>query len=205
MSTCFYDFHTHNPTPTPGIVKMLCVDPGVALNDVDGIFYSSGIHPWRAGENFDMSVLQKMLPHLSAIGEIGLDRLCGVPLHQQLETFSKHLIWQKPLIIHNVRCTSEILQRLPEPMLALWHRAPVKRSSLSRIIERGSMVSFSLEGLRFLNPALVPLSQLGLETDDSSVPIQEIYEAAAKLWQVSLEDLRCQLEQNFMRFYTLSG
>lgn len=222
MNLPFYDFHTHNPEPIPGVVKMVNIEPGAPSPERDGIFYSSGVHPWRTAEVFNPALLRKMLPQLTAIGETGLDRLRGAPLAQQIEIFEQHLKYQKPLIIHNVRCTAEILQRLPNPERTLWHRAPTKPSTLRQIIATGSTVSFGKKQLQHLNPDLVPLNLLGLETDDSDglnplahnaradlrnqnyvsdSAIAEVYQDATELWQIPLDQLKQQLQINFTNLY----
>lgn len=201
MNSEFYDFHTHNAEPVSEVVKMVNLEPGDPAPELDGIFYSCGIHPWQTEELFDLALLAEMLPSLTAIGETGLDRLRGAPLSRQIEIFEQHLSYPLPLIIHNVRCTAEILHRLPNPTQTLWHRAPTKSSTLQQIIATGSTVSFGQNGFRYLDPNVVPLNRLGLESDDSDLPIAEVYKSAAELWQISIEQLKKQLKINFTNLF----
>lgn len=201
MTRTFYDFHTHNPEPVSGVVKMVNIEPGAPSPKHDGIFYSSGVHPWRTAAAFNPALLQEMLPRLTAIGETGLDRLRGAPLPEQIKIFEQHLKYQMPLIIHNVRCTAEILHRLPNPVRTLWHRAPTKPSTLQQIIVAGSTVSFGQNELRHLDPTIVPLNRLGLETDDFDIPIDKVYQDAAELWRIPIDQLTRQLQINFTNLY----
>ncbi len=202
MDELYYDFHTHNTAPNPTIIKMICVRPGE-------VGYAAAIHPWDTGapdieEQF--AILEKQSTSLAAIGETGLDRLRGAPLPRQIEIFQKHLAiataHRLPVVIHNVKCTHEILSLLKTPQLTLWHRAPVRPTNLQAIISRGAMVSFRAAELAQLDPALVPLRQLGLETDDSEDDIRQTYELAAALWKLPLPELKKHLADNFHRIFT---
>ncbi len=200
----YYDFHTHSRELLSDVVKMVCVKPGETAPPP----YSSGIHPWDTDASDIDSQLRWLDEHaaeLAAIGEIGLDRLRGASLEQQIVIFRRQLDiafrHQLPVIIHDVRCSAEILAMQKEPARALWHKAPAGAGKLCRIIDSGATVSFGSRDLQHLDPALVPLTQLGLETDDSGDDIRETYQAAARLWQISLAQLQEQLAANFQRLF----
>ncbi len=200
----YYDFHTHLPQSPEGVTRMLCIVPGSNASPP----FSSGIHPWDTaapGVEEHLLWLEKHIDELAAVGEIGLDRLHGASLERQSELFLRQLqladAHDLSVILHNVRCTPEILSMLRRPERALWHRAPVGRNKLIRIIDSGGAVSFTAESLRRLDPALVPLSRLGLETDDSGEDIRETYRIAAALWHVAPEELAAQLAANFRNLF----
>lgn len=200
----YYDFHTHSPQSPEGVTRMLCTVPGASASPP----FSSGIHPWDTaapGVEEHLLWLEQHIGELAAVGEIGLDRLRGASLERQAELFRRQLQLAEthnlPVILHNVRCTPEILSMLRRPERALWHRAPVGRNNLARIIDSGGTVSFTAENLRHLDPAPVPLSRLGLETDDSGEDIRETYRIAAALWRVTPEELAAQLAANFRKLF----
>ncbi len=200
----YYDFHTHSREPVPEVVKMVCVKPG----ETAPAPYSCGIHPWDTAAPDIDAQLQWLGEHageLAAVGEIGLDRLRGASLDRQIVILRRQLdlalLHKLPVIAHDVRCSAEILAILKEPARALWHKAPTGANKLCRIIDSGATVSFGGRDLQHLDPALVPLTQLGLETDDSGDDIRETYQAAAKLWQIPLTQLQEQLAANFRRLF----
>lgn len=206
MNHKYYDFHTHSAVPRGDTVRMLCVEPGRRAE----FPFSCGVHPWRTAdpgveEKLRLLEQQARAGELAAIGEIGLDRLRGAPLERQAEIFRVQLRLaaehQLAVVIHNVRCTPEILSMLEEPGKSVWHRAPAGKRNLSAIVGSGAVVSFTADGLRHLDPGTVPLAQLGLETDDTGGDIRETYRLAAGLWNVAPELLEARLEANFRRLF----
>ena len=73
-----------------------------------------GIHPWRLQPN--LSLLETFLKEdkIVAIGETGLDRLHKDTFALQLNFFEQHILlseqYHKPLIIHNVKATADLLR-----------------------------------------------------------------------------------------------
>ena len=114
MSETIRDIHTHHPG-TPG--SILNVRLGTGSIPGTGL-YSLGLHPWDVspGTLLLLDQLDEMCrdPRLIAIGEAGLDRLCPVPPALQAEAFTRQAAiadrCRKPLIIHNVRCTAELME-----------------------------------------------------------------------------------------------
>ncbi len=76
----YIDLHTHHVRSTPDTVELL----SCYLSEVDTrpshdtLYYSVGLHPWRAEELREESLplLRKalQLPHVIALGEAGLDK-----------------------------------------------------------------------------------------------------------------------------------
>jgi Tat protein secretion system quality control protein TatD with DNase activity len=48
----------------------------------------------------------------------------------------------------------------------------------------------------------VPLDKILVETDDSNISIEVIYAKIAKIFEISIETLQLQIEQNFKRIFT---
>lgn len=201
----YHDFHSHTMRPEKDVVRMICVKPGESAPPP----FSSGIHPWDTeGADIarELQLLDRHAHELAAIGEIGLDRLRGAPLERQADIFRKqiHLAEKHGLsmIIHNVRCTPEIMVMLKNPARTLWHKAPTGEHNLHHIVNAGAMVSFTAAELAQVDPEMVPPTQLGLETDDTGGDIREAYRIAAELWMMPEEQLMEQLAANFHRLFT---
>lgn len=102
------DLHTHHPSRQ---------GERVILQDVDSL----AVHPWHAADADVEQVMHNIYERLKndeaqsivSIGECGLDKLCTVPMQQQINIFRRHIAWSKefhlPLIIHCVRAWDELL------------------------------------------------------------------------------------------------
>ncbi len=174
------DCHTHNLQSQSGIVAL---EPSSAVF-LPGLFYSVGIHPWSIGEvkEEDFARLESVASNnqVVAIGECGLDRLRGGDLNAQIEIFRRHISLgenlHKPLIIHNVRCTSEILalrksSRAKTPWIMHGYRGNAETAR--RICDAGIMLSFG-EKFALGVPESIPQEMLLAETDMSQLPIKGI-------------------------------
>lgn len=177
------DCHTHNLQSRSGIIA---IEPADAVI-MPEFFYSVGIHPWSCGEvkdeDFEKLELIASNTQVVAIGECGLDRLRGVDLAVQAEIFKRHISLSenlnKPLIIHNVRCTSEILalrKNLHAKTPWILHGYRGNAETAKRICDAGIMLSF---GDKFTPgvPESIPQEMLFVETDMSQKPIDGIISA----------------------------
>ena len=166
------DCHSHNLDSHNAIISV----EAQRFEPILGHIYAVGVHPWHAVASHKQVV---------ALGEAGLDRLCKVDFQLQLETFRRQVELSerigKPMIIHCVRALDVLLMvrkqlRAQQPWV--WHgfRGGVKQ--LRQLINCGIFPSFgeyfSAESVREL-----PLEKLLIETDCSSLSIQEIAEKVA--------------------------
>jgi TatD DNase family protein len=169
--------------------------------------YSAGIHPWYISKtNWEQQLIQleNMLnqPQVKLVGECGLDRLNGPDLQLQQQVFERQIQlaekFKKPLIIHCVKCFSELLQikKKTQPTVPLIiHGFNNKVEIASQLLNVG--FNFSL-GAALLNANSnaaqlikhLPDNRIFLETDDKKVSISEIYQAAASLKNISLNQLK---------------
>lgn len=203
------DIHTHN-RPSDVATAIVQCSPWEEI-PLEG-WYALGIHPWSiTAERMvpELSIIEERMyamaqnPRVLAIGEAGVDHLCSVPLEQQMEVFRLQARLAervgKPLIIHAVRATAEVLQVRREILLQA--RRQVRSSvpwiihgfrggaGLARqLIGHGFYLSF---GERYQPVALLatPENRLFIETDESSVPILELYARAAMTLGMVTEDL----------------
>ncbi len=169
------DVHTHNPTAHDAIIN---VEPGFSAYRHDAL-YSIGIHPW----NTPLATPQLLAaleaeaarPEIVAIGEAGLDKLKGGPLHKQIELFEKQVALSeklaKPLIVHCVRAWAELLEvhrRLRPRQPWIIHGFRGKPQLARQLLSNGFYLSVGEK----CNPdtlAMIPPDRLLRETDDSPV------------------------------------
>ncbi len=182
------------------------------LNDT--LEYSIGIHPWYTHEDSfetQLATLKKWAKHPSIrlIGEAGLDRIRGTSLANQEKIFLQQIRIaeeiKKPLIIHCVRCYSELvsIQKIIRPKIPLivhgYNNHPTIANTL---IERGFYLSFGKALLHENSNAQkvfssIPIDKIFLETDDEDISIQEIYQKAAFLRNMSDYELKSSIFANY--------
>lgn len=190
------DIHTHHLPAVPG-AAVYCLPDGMESLP-EGHLCSIGLHPWNVtvgwAEQLERIEALASSPAVAAIGEAGLDRLRGPELELQTEVFlaqarlAEHL--GKPLIIHSVRCTAELLQcrRLvrPEvPWLVHGFRGGIQAADELR--RHGIWLSF---GFNF-NPetlAATPENVLLLESDDLD-DVSKVYNKASALKGIAVREL----------------
>lgn len=182
------DIHTHRPTSAVTITAV-------------------GLHPWQAA----MGVIPSEAEILSAdaVGEIGLDKACGVDFEQQTAVFEAQLRLaeqhQKPVVLHCVRAFEEVMNALEKFALrtVIFHGFIGSREQAERAVKKGYYLSFgarterskkTIEALR-----ATPLDRLFVETDEAETPIEEIYALVARLRGVEVEALATEVSQNYER------
>ncbi len=152
---------------------------------------SIGLHPWHLTENWKTDFNRLFLPavkelHTVAIGETGLDSCCEVPIDRQLEAFKAQADFANkeglPLIIHCVKAIDPIIAchryiKPHEPWIIHGFRG--KSTQAKQLLSLGFSLSF---GVHFHPEAIAvcPLEKLYIESDESTLSIQEIYELIAK-------------------------
>lgn len=180
--TYILDFHTHRTDATQALIS---IDPR-RFDPQPGKWYSVGFHPWDQVESLtdsDFDLLGKCArhPQVLAVGETGMDRLRGGDLVEQKPAFVRHLQLArelgKPVVVHNVRATREILDArhragLDDVTLVI-HGMRGNAHVARTLLEAGCYLSY---GPRFNAEALqtTPPDRLLIETDDSDVPIIDV-------------------------------
>lgn len=197
-----FNFHHHFPT-TFGIYNLNFKE------EVPDIPFSAGIHPKDIlDENEEQwQWLKTMSSHKNclAIGECGLDGLIEVKDTLQKEVFRQQIqlanYLKKPVIIHCVRKFHElkIYKTLAETPLII-HGFNKKTSVGLELINEGFYLSFGSSLLHNVDLQgffkQLPANLFFLETDDKSIPTEEIYLKAAALREISLESLTVQISDN---------
>ena len=172
-----------------------------------------GIHPWKVTHSSNLTLLETLLKEnrIAAIGETGLDRIHKDTFELQLEFFEKHISlseqYQKPLIIHNVKATADILKLYKKhhpSQTWIIHGFNDTETEVRQLTDKGICLSVG-ESIYYQNRKItqsiksIPLEYLFLETDTSEKSIQEIYEKASELLAMPLEMLKEQIFANFAR------
>lgn len=212
----YYNFHTHRfQTKEQQVISVLNND---LLSKIPVIHkpYSAGLHPWHINEysdqhliNLQTAIAQK---ECIAIGECGLDKLV-TPLkwQKQLDYFEYQVNlsqqFQKPLIIHCVKAFNECLEILNDHT-AMFHGFRKNELLAKQIYKKGHYLSFG-DAILHTNQSLwqsliyTPVEQLCLETDNSTVNIQEVYLQASKIRKCSIDTFILQLESNYKRLFNI--
>ena len=209
----YINIHTHNCSYQSNVRSILPIQSEEQLLDSQTVSYSVGIHPWAIKSINIPSTLNNIenlasYPSVLAIGEIGLDRIIETPLSIQKEIFLKQLQiadqFNKPVIIHCVKCYSEIIsiRKKTNTKLPWIIHGFVKNLQIAEdLIELGCYISFGKallinENLQHIFKML-PAKKLFLETDDSDTNIEELYKKAAMIKNLEIEDLKKELLSNF--------
>ena len=195
----FFDFHSHQVNPPPGVTALISRP---APLPEDGKLYSLQLHPWHLAGTELPAGFRENAVRAAAIGEIGLDRLRGPELPLQRQLFRTALKvaaeFNKPVVLHCVRAAAELrsdLKPYPE-MKKLLHGFRGGVRELESWLELGFFVSLAPNALR---PEFAPFAsaRIGLETDDGAIPITELYRRADELFGADFADVNA---RNFEAF-----
>lgn len=197
------DIHTHLLPQVPGRAIVNCYPE--TFSPQEGGWYSVGIHPWHIAESCShSSAVMSAVEHLSlllrhpqvlAVGEAGLDKLADAPMALQVEVFRHQACLAgevgKPLVIHLVKAVDELLKskRALQPSTPwIIHGFRGKALLAEEYLRHGFYLSF---GEKYQEEALrrVPADRLFIETDESGVPVGELYARAAEVRGISPEEL----------------
>ena len=211
----FIDIHTHAYSNGASIISILNNYPNSKKFNTP---FSIGIHPWYINKETvdnEISFITKklLLKECYAIGECGLDKLSKVDYSIQLAVFRKHINlsekYQKPLIIHCVKTFQDILHLKKElAPIQKWiiHGFHKNEQVAASLIKNGCSISFGKSLITsiklqevFLN---IPLDSIFLETDDAKIDISIIYQKAAAIKDITIQEFKKNIHQNFNKIFT---
>ena len=187
------DIHTHN-TQTPA----------QTISTV-------GIHPWHS-LGADLSAVESAVANIDAVGEIGLDFACDVPGEAQITIFRAQLAiaeqHKKAIVLHCVKAFEEVMKIVAEYHLqaVIFHGFIGSAKQAQRAVAQGFYLSFGERTFR--SPKTIealrstPLSQLFVESDESTTPIEEIYARIAELRGVDIAILSEATKANFDKIFS---
>ena len=208
----YIDIHTHTPIRSKNnslsIYNLqLSNQVPLKIEDKDSV----GIHPWYIPENPTQAIEElKTLAKESnvvAIGECGIDKLCNTPMELQKEIFKEQIRvseeFEKPLIIHCVKCYNEIIELKKEinpSQTWIVHGFRGKPEVAEMLSKTGIILSF---GDKFNPESIkrVALEKILIESDESSTPIEEIYKNIATTRNMSIEELTKEVEKTYKKIF----
>lgn len=215
----YIDIHTHHLHKSLEVLEILNLRAGEVGPETRASRISFGVHPWDADRQDRAALLDQVfaIENLSAIGECGLDKFRGGDLTTQTELFKRHIVLSrllnKPLIIHCVGYYNELMALRKEgPSEQPWiiHGFTGHPELANQLIKAGFLLSFGEALMRADSKAVgslksLPADRWFLETDDSDLSIQTLYQRAADTCEVTLDQLKAQLHQNFLSTFVPSN
>lgn len=215
----YINIHTHHPeSDTLSVVNIRLQSEHPDLSGHE--LFTAGVHPWDTANAQPewLNIFDEKHPGLIAVGETGLDyRPEYQPYDIQKQWFERQIALanelDKPLIIHNVHATDDLLQLLKAHV-----KVPVIVHGFTGSPEQAGQWLRNVPGLRLsFGPATMHSAKTQqalrfifaqhpdrffLETDDRpNISIREMYTFAADLLQESLGGLQEQIEQNFRTLF----
>lgn len=202
----YIDIHTHKINSDEDIL---------AICNGSDRYMSVGIHPWDITKGYDLSEIKKALEQINvlALGEIGLDSSIKTSIDLQQSVFISQLELNKdinkPVIIHNVKNLSAlqiIKKRFPHQFWII-HGFNKSFEMAQQLIDIGCYLSFGANLLESGSSAQavfvdLPLDAVFFETDNQSqYDIVAIYNKAAQLKKISLNELQIQIIKNFKNIF----
>lgn len=171
-------------------------------------YYSIGLHPWYIAADWEKEFEQlkhyASHPHVKAVGECGLDKVCSTDFTLQQQVFELQIqlanAVKKPLILHCVKAYEEVLQQLKQATVpVVFHGFNKSKELALQLIKAGYYLSFGkAQEQQHLQQVLkvIPKEKFFLETDDASLSIQTIYQTAASVFLIDEVSLSLQLQKN---------
>lgn len=210
----YYDIHTHAEglKAEKDIHKLVSISWGKERffsSDDPSLFFSVGIHPWDV-ENLDLDACMGSLFNIVssegkivAIGECGLDRICGTSIDIQERVFENQIILSeemgKPLIVHCTRAWDLLLsfKKKTHPVQRwIVHGFRGNPALMKQLLDQGIYISF---GMKY-NPGSVdsvPLDRIFLETDKYSGSVKEVYDEISRSRGIEKEMLEACISANY--------
>ena len=214
--TKFINLHTHKFSNLLDVIEVVNQYPWEFNASIPN--YSIGIHPWYIDENrleSDLEIIKEKLQlnECLALGECGLDKRIEIPLDLQISVFKKQLeivrLTNKPIVLHCVAAYDEVItikkeMKIENPMII--HGFSKNEQVAKSLLNNGFYLSFGKYLLR--NPDLekvftfAPENQILLETDTIEESIYQVYEKAAAIKGISVEEMKTIVFTNFSTIFS---
>jgi len=213
--TKYSNIHTHKFSNLSDVVEVVNQYPWEFKASIPN--YSIGIHPWYIDKNRlqkDLEIIKEklQLSECLALGECGLDKRIEIPMELQISVFKKQLeivkLTNKPIILHCVAAFDELIAikkelKISNPLII--HGFSKNEQVAKSLLNNGFYLSFGKYLLR--NPDLekvftfAPENQILLETDTIEESIYEVYEKAASIKGISVEEMKSIVFTNFSKVF----
>lgn len=213
MSTAMItDIHSHNfhisSHSSGNSILSFCYKDKDSANFKNAQLISVGIHPWYINEHdIDLQIewIKKELKErekVVAIGECGIDRICGTPIELQEKAFQEMINISEteklPIIIHCVKAYNEIIRYKNKTKTSIpWiiHGFRGKKEMAEQLIRHGFYISVG-EKYQADIFSVIPADRLLTETDESSKDIDSIIKSVADIMQISDNKLKRIISDN---------
>jgi TatD DNase family protein len=213
--TKFINLHTHQFSNDSNVLEVVNQYPWEFAPNIPT--YSIGIHPWYIEEKrlvSDLDCIEEKLKETSclALGECGLDKRIAIPLETQMKIFHQQLDLvqntEKPIILHCVAAFQEIIsikkdRNIQNPMII--HGFSKNEQVAQSLLSNGCYLSFGKYLMR--NPDLekvftfAPENKILLETDTIEETIFDVYEKAAKIKGITMDEMKNKILKNFKSIF----
>tara|TARA_B100000809_G_scaffold171817_1_gene169123 strand:+ start:638 stop:1207 length:570 start_codon:yes stop_codon:yes gene_type:complete len=172
------------------------------------LLYSIGNHPWIKKKPIDsLKVIINQNSQIIAIGECGIDKIKSpystddqiINLKEQINLSEQSKL---PLILHIVKGFNEIIKLKKElhPKQQWIIHGFNNYKQLDALLKSGFYLSFGkslLSNINLQNSFLIsPLNKVFLETDDSELEIEKLYNFAASIKKVEKQQLIEHIREN---------
>ena len=214
--TKFINLHTHKFSNLSDVIEVVNQYPWEFDASIPN--YSIGIHPWYIEESrleSDLEIVKEklQLSECLALGECGLDKRIEIPLELQISVFKQQLELvketQKPIVLHCVAAYEEVIaikkeMKIENPMII--HGFSKNEQVAQSLLKNGFYLSFGKYLLR--NPDLekvftfAPENQILLETDTIEESIYQVYQKAAAIKGISVEEMKSIVYTNFSKIFS---
>ena len=214
--TKYSNIHTHKFSNLSDVVEVVNQYPWEFKASIPN--YSIGIHPWYIDKNRlqkDLEIIKEklQLSECLALGECGLDKRIEIPMELQISVFKKQLeivkLTNKPIILHCVAAFDELIAikkelKISNPLII--HGFSKNEQVAKSLLNNGFYLSFGKYLLR--NPDLekvftfAPENQILLETDTIEESIYQVYEKAAAIKGISVEEIKAIVFTNFSTIFS---
>ncbi|MEE9408054.1 MAG: TatD family hydrolase [Polaribacter sp.] len=212
----YFDVHTHKNCANENVFSIENKYPN--STNFSNTF-SIGIHPWfinkKSLEN-EFLIVENQLQNKNcfAIGECGLDKLTETNFELQKEVFIKQIKlsekYKKPLIVHCVKSYQEIIEikkELKPNQTWVLHGFNKNLQVAESLLKNGILMSI---GAAIINNkklqevvSKLELSTILIETDDSEIDTQEVYQKIAVIKSIEVVELQQIIKQNFTNIFEL--
>ncbi len=218
--TKFINLHTHQFSNLSDVMEVVNQYPWEFDASIPS--YSIGIHPWYIDENrleTDLEIIKEklQLSECLALGECGLDKRIEIPLELQMSVFKKQLEivkqTNKPVILHCVAAYDEVISikkemKIENPMII--HGFSKNELVAKSLLNNGFYLSFGKYLLLSRNFGtdlekvftFAPENQILLETDTIEESIYQVYEKAAAIKGISVEEMKTIVFTNFSTIFS---
>lgn len=217
--TKFINLHTHHYSNLSDVIEVVNQYPWEFDENIPS--YSIGIHPWYIDENrleTDLEIIKQklQLKECLALGECGLDKRIEISLELQISVFKKQLelVMQsnKPIVLHCVAAYDEVIaikkeMKIKNPMII--HGFSKNEQVAQSLFKNGFYLSFGKYLLRSRNFGtdlekvftFAPENQILLETDTIEESIYQVYEKAALIKGISVDEMKAIVFNNFSTIF----